>query len=248
MGPGNSWLRFRPEPETPLWSAPLLSIASFCSNLEEPPRSWRSAVSGGLGVTLIELIVTIAVMILPISATAQTIGTLTLDSLSFISFGDQQTISLPAGSTLEFQFRSPNATGSIPFTISPSGLSILPVDLPGDAGSLLYGLAGAAIGVVIPTNDGHIIQFNASVTATLQGQDGQTGTYTYSMPFTTETAVASDILGQTTVERTGVRLVEGIWYVQIVAATTNKENAFPAPGTAVYSVLSGQFDQLPIGQ
>ncbi len=68
------------------------------------------------------------------------------------------------------------------------------------------------------------------------------------MPDTTETAAASDSLGQTTVQRLGVRLIDGVWYVQIVGATTNKVNAFPAPGTAVYSVLSGQFDQLPIGQ
>ena len=32
---------------------------------------------------------------------------------------------------------------------------------------------------------------------------------------------------------------------QLVGATVNKQNAFPKPGTAVYTVLSGQFDQLP---
>ena len=194
------------------------------------------------------LILMMALMLLPSSAHAQMLGTLTLDGLSFISFQDQQTLSLPAGSTLEFQFGKPYSNGTIPFTISPSGLSIAPIDLPGGAGSLLYGLAGTATGLVTPAADGHIIQFSASVTASRQGQTGQTGSYTYSMPFTTETAVASDILRQTTVERTGVRLIDGIWYVQLVAATTNKGDAVPAPGTAVYSVLSGRFDQLPIKQ
>ena len=66
------------------------------------------------------------------------------------------------------------------------------------------------------------------------------------MPFTTETVTATDVLGQVSVERTGIRLIDGIWYVQLVGATTNKEKAFPAPGTAVYSVLSGRFDQVPI--
>jgi hypothetical protein len=43
-----------------------------------------------------------------------------------------------------------------------------------------------------------------------------------------------------------VRLVEGVWYAQIVAATTNVANAFPSTGVAVYSVVSGRFDSLPI--
>ena len=42
-----------------------------------------------------------------------------------------------------------------------------------------------------------------------------------------------------------MRLVNGVWYAQIVGATTNEENAFPAPGAAVYTVLSGSFDQVP---
>jgi hypothetical protein len=42
-----------------------------------------------------------------------------------------------------------------------------------------------------------------------------------------------------------MRLIDGVWYVQLGGATTNRENAIPAPGTAVYTVLSGQFDQMP---
>jgi hypothetical protein len=42
-----------------------------------------------------------------------------------------------------------------------------------------------------------------------------------------------------------MRLVDGVWYAQIVGATTNKENAYPAPGAAVYTVLSGRFDRVP---
>ena len=44
---------------------------------------------------------------------------------------------------------------------------------------------------------------------------------------------------------TPVRLAEGTEYVQIVGATTNKEAAFPAPGTAVYTLLSGNFAGMP---
>jgi len=39
----------------------------------------------------------------------------------------------------------------------------------------------------------------------------------------------TDILGQTTIERTGFRLVEGVWDERIVAATPNEDNAFPEP-------------------
>jgi len=209
-------------------------------------RKQKKDATGVLDVKYLGLMLMAALLFVPGSVRAQMLGTLTLDSLSFISFEDEQTFSLPAGSTLQFQFGSPNSNGSLPFTISPSGLSIAPIDLPGGTGSLLYGLAGTATGLVTPATGGHIIQFTANVSASMEGQNGSTGSYTYSMPFTTETAAATDILGLTTVERTGVRLVDGVWYVQIVAATTNKENAFPAPGTAVYSVLSGQFDQLPI--
>jgi hypothetical protein len=42
-----------------------------------------------------------------------------------------------------------------------------------------------------------------------------------------------------------MRLVDGVWYGQLVGATTNQANAFPEPGTAVYTVLSGRFDRIP---
>ena len=43
----------------------------------------------------------------------------------------------------------------------------------------------------------------------------------------------------------GMRVNEGNWYVQIVGGTTNKDEAFPAPGTAVYTILSGIFAGVP---
>lgn len=44
---------------------------------------------------------------------------------------------------------------------------------------------------------------------------------------------------------TGARVGEGAWYTQIVGAATNRATAFPEPGAAVYTVLSGSFDQMP---
>lgn len=179
---------------------------------------------------------------------AQSIAVLTLDSLSFISFQDTVVLPLPSASTIKFRLGAPLADGSIPFTIQPNELEIGVIPLPDGSGSLEYGLGGPASGRISPMSGEHEIQFTASVTATMKQGDAHSGAYTYQMPFTTETATATDILGQVSVERTGVRLVDGVWYAQIVAATTNRENAVPAPGAAVYSVLSGSFDDLPIGQ
>lgn len=52
-------------------------------------------------------------------------------------------------------------------------------------------------------------------------------------------------MGTRSLDVFGMRLVEGVWYGQIVGATTNETNAFPEPGAAVYTVLSGSFDRVP---
>lgn len=174
----------------------------------------------------------------------ETVGTLTLDGLSFISFGNEQVLLIPPGATLQFHFGEVAADGSIRFTIAPADLSFPPIPIPGSGGSLTYSLGAVASGVVTPTADGRKIEFTASVNASL-AQGGAGGSYTYVMPFTTEYVSASNRAGTLTLETFGMRLVEGAWYLQLVGATTNHENAFPKPGTAVYTVLSGQFDQMP---
>ena len=42
-----------------------------------------------------------------------------------------------------------------------------------------------------------------------------------------------------------MRVVDGAWNARTFGATTNGVDAEPKPDTAVYTVLSGQFDQLP---
>jgi hypothetical protein len=174
----------------------------------------------------------------------ETVGTLTLDALSFISFGRQQTFMIPSGSTIKFHFGEPRADGSVPFTISPGDVSIASISLAGNDGELRYSLASPTSGLMRTAEGGRRIDFRASVNATLV-QAGGEGTYTYSMPFTTETLEATSLSGDLEIEVTGMRLVDGVWYVQLVGATVNKANAFPAPGTAVYTVLSGSFDRIP---
>jgi len=178
-----------------------------------------------------------------ISATrsgAETVGTLTLDSLSFVSFQDEQVLPL-AGGRVRFHFGAPASDGSIPFSIAPEDVSIPEISLSSGE-TLRYGLASASSGRLVPSATGHIVQFSATVTATLiRGEEE--GTLSYGVPFTTETASATS--GGRSVQVTGVRIVPAARYTQLVGATVNKPNAVPKPGTAVYTVLSGSFDRLP---
>ncbi|MFQ5515756.1 MAG: hypothetical protein ACE5FG_15200 [Myxococcota bacterium] len=174
-----------------------------------------------------------------------TVGTFTLDGLSFIFFGDQQILLPESGSFIRFHFGTPSADGSVPFTIAPADVSITPVALPANGGTLDYTIASPASGTIVPTADGRRISFTATVRATLSGSHGAGESYDYVMPFSTESAAANDAAGTQSVSVTGMRLVEGAWYGQLVGATTNRTNAFPEPGAAVYTVLSGQFDQIP---
>ena len=180
----------------------------------------------------------------PAALADETVSTFSLDALSFISFGDQQILLPASGSSIKFHFGAPAADGSIPFTIAPADVSIAPIPLPSSAGTLRYSIAGASTGSLVPTSSGKKLSFTATVRATLSDTP-RAGTYEYEIPFSTEAASASNAAGTDSVSVTGMRLVDGVWYGQLVGATTNKTSAFPEPGTAVYTVLSGQFDQVP---
>ena len=174
----------------------------------------------------------------------ESLGTFRLDGLSFISFGDRQLLVPPTGSTIVFRFGTPNDDGSVPFKIQPADVSIAPIPLPSGQGTLKYQLVAPAFGFVRPTENGRKIEFNAAVAATLDAPEGS-GTYKYTMSFTTEAAAASNAQRTHSVAVSGMRLVDRAGYAQIVGATTNKENAYPEPGAAVYTVLSGSFDRVP---
>jgi len=184
------------------------------------------------------------VWISPAAEADETVSTFSLDALSFISFGDQQFLFPPGGSSIRFHFGTPADDGSIPFTIAPADVSIAPIPLPESAGTLHYSIASPASGSLVPTASGRKLSFTATVRATLSDTP-RAGSYEYEIPFSTEGAAATNAAGTDSVSVTGMRLVDGVWYGQLVGATTNKTNAFPEPGTAVYTVLSGQFDQIP---
>jgi hypothetical protein len=171
------------------------------------------------------------------------IGTLTLDGLSFISFGDREVLSIPSGSTIRFHFGKPSG-GDVPFTISPDDVSIAPIPVPSQDGTLLYTLALPASGWLRGSPDGLKVEFAASIRATLLAPEGG-GTLSYSMPFTTESLVARSLEGDVEIAARGARLVKAARYVQLVGVAANRANARPEPGAAVYTVLSGSFDRLP---
>jgi hypothetical protein len=177
------------------------------------------------------------------ASSEEIVGTLTLDGLSFISFGDEEVLPIPSGAKIRFRFESPDADGSVRFTIQPGDVSIPPIS--SSKGKLEYGIGAPASGTLRPTESGLVMAFTAEINAKLIQPDGQSGTMVYTMPFSTESASATNLAKTDSVSVTGMRLVEGARYVQLVGATVNKENAYPKPGTAVYTVLSGSFDQVP---
>lgn len=169
---------------------------------------------------------------------------LTLDALSFIAYHGGETHLVPSGSTLTLRFPEASSATSLGFKISPEDLNIRPVHVPAIGRYLIYRLAGPTSGVMTNTNEGRTITFSAEIVVSFEG-DTDTSEKIYPMQFTTEIAAARDANGENRVEVNGLRAVDGVWYTQIVGATTNAKNAVLAPGEAVYTVLSGQFNQLP---
>ncbi len=177
------------------------------------------------------------------AASEETVGTLTLDGLSFISFGDQEILPIPSGAQIRFRFESAAADGSVRFTIQPADVSIPPIS--SSRGMLEYEIGAPASGTLRPTEDGRVMTFTAEIHAKLIEPNGRSGTIVYTMPFSTESASATNLAKTESVSVTGMRMPEGARYVQLVGATVNKENAYPKPGTAVYTLLSGSFDRIP---
>jgi apolipoprotein N-acyltransferase len=181
----------------------------------------------------------------PPSRAEDVLATLTLDALSFVSFGNREVLAIPAGSTLRFRFGAASKDGSVPFTIAASDVALSSIPLPSQEGKVAYGLVGAASGVLRKGEDAQlVIEFEGTIAARLDEVEGG-GTNTYPVRFTTEHVEAKASDGKTTLEVDGMRGVPGARYVQLVAGTTNKTNAAIEPGAAVYSVLSGTFDRLP---
>jgi len=176
-------------------------------------------------------------------ATAEIVGTLELDSLSFIAFEGFENVPLPTGSLVRFRFGDP-AGSTASFTILPSDVTIPPIEVRPGA-TLAYVLAGPASGTIRRQNGAIHLDFSASIQATLSESDGG-GTKSYALHFTTRETSATNSAQTQSVEVEGMPVIQGPNYVQLVAGATNQPDAFPGPGAAVYGVLSGTFDAIPV--
>jgi len=110
--------------------------------------------------------------------------------------------------------------------------------------AIQYSLGGSATGTLRKVAGSKQIELFATLVATLQGSP-ETPPVSYQLRFTTGTAQASNS------SQTEVVTVDGVPaavanYVQLVGAATNRPDAFPGPGEAVYAILSGSFDWLPV--
>lgn len=169
------------------------------------------------------------------------VAILTLDGLSFLSFNDQVTTSIPGG-WIRFNFGAANTDGTVPFLINPSDVSLTPLSVPGSDAGVQYVLTTQATGTMTPTPTGKRIAFAGTIAAKDVGAD-EPGQRNYTVNFTTEIVSAEDVDGTTEVTRQGVRVPVGARYVQLVGATVSQsENR---EGDAVYVVLSGSFDRVP---
>lgn len=173
------------------------------------------------------------------------VGTLALDSSSFVSYSDAADTPIPSGSVVRFHFGTANPDGSIPLTVAPADLTIAPIAVGGGA-TLRYTLAEPAAGTLRRVGANREIELVTKLVATLEPSEGG-APVTYQLRFSTGTEQA------TNAAQTEIVTVEGTpaaqtTSVRLVGAATNDPEAFPGPGEAVYGVLSGSFDWLPAGE
>lgn len=171
------------------------------------------------------------------------LGTLSLDASSYVSYSESQNPHIPAGSTIRFRFGTASADGSVPITVRPEDVSIAPIAVA-QGMAIQYSLGGSATGTVRKVAGSKQIELFATLVATLQGSPDRPPV-SYQLRFTTGTAQASNTSQTESVTVDGVPAAAAN-YVQLVGAATNRPDAFPGPGEAVYAILSGNFDSLPV--
>jgi hypothetical protein len=175
-------------------------------------------------------------------ASAEETGVLTLDQDSFISYSDSDNPPLSSGSTIRFRFGAPMADGSVPVRVETGDLSIAPVQVS-QGGAIEYSLVEPATGRAWKQGAAIQIELLATLRATLRG-GAAVDPLTYELHFTTGSAQATNVAQTESVLVAGEPAVAS-HHVKLVGAATNRADAFPGPGEAVYAVLSGTFDSLP---
>lgn len=171
--------------------------------------------------------------------------TLTLDSLSVVSFDDRVIIPIPSGSTIRMVGYPHQDGASAALRVGASDLSATFLALPNGGGTVRVEFLGPGKGYVRSETDGTLgIALEFAVRLSVRNA---TGTAVHEMPlrFTTESVEAWNADGTKRYEVSGVRTSPGTRQVQLVAATTAPAHESEKSGAAVYVVLSGRFDRVP---
>jgi hypothetical protein len=172
-------------------------------------------------------------------------ATLTLDGLSFVSFANEHVYSIPPGSTIRFRLGTPNRD-SIPITVEPEDIHMGPLRLQSSGDAFMqFALVKTASGQIRRALDGGAVLELEALISVILNHPEHGGSKTLWVQFTTETAEATAIDGMGKRSITGMRVPSGAKAIQLVGASVNDSDDYPNPGTAVLTVLSGAFDQLP---
>jgi hypothetical protein len=178
-----------------------------------------------------------------VAVAEERVTTLRLDDQAYVSYSDTQNVKLSSGSSIRFRLGSASADGSIPITVKPSDVSIAPIPVA-EGTTIQYALRETAIGSLRSVGGSRQIELSATLVASLR-ESPETPPVAYELVFTTGRAHATNTGGTESVMLDGEAPAESN-RVSLVGAATNRPDAFPAPGEAVYAVLSGTFDWLPV--
>jgi hypothetical protein len=191
---------------------------------------------------LLALLTLLFAVAAPPARAAESSIMLRLDEHSFISYSASDNPPLPAGSTIRFRFGGPLADRSLSVRVEPEDVSIPPVGIaPGAA--IEYSLSEAGTGRAWMEGSRLQIELLATLVANLRGGEA-VPPLTYQLRFTTGLAQApsADQTDSVAVAGEGAGVSRDL---RLVGAATNRPDAFPGPGEAVYAVLSGRLDSLP---
>ncbi|RIL02170.1 MAG: hypothetical protein DCC71_16785 [Proteobacteria bacterium] len=169
-------------------------------------------------------------------------ATLTLDPLSFVSFGDDRVFSIPAGTKLAFRFPD-SPSENLAFEIHPDDVASAEIPI-GTAESLVVGLARPAKGVLRASDDGWTMSFDARLRVQIE-RPIEPRMREIDVRFTTESATAKSTDGSRSISVSGLRLQPSALAIQLVGARSGDAADYPLAGGPIYAVLSGAFDRLP---
>jgi hypothetical protein len=173
------------------------------------------------------------------------VATLTLDSVSHVSFDDRVVVPIPGGGSIRMVGYPHEDGRSAGLRVTETDISARSMTLPDGGGTVRVELLRPGTGHLRSQSDGSVaieLEFEVRLSLT-----NDRGTSVHEMPlrFTTDSVEAWNADGSKRYEVSGLEAKTGSRQVQLVAEATAPATAEAGSGAAVYAVLSGQFDALP---